>query len=158
VRQIFDCFFADKNLFIGLEPGYGVGKYQVARKGVLIMTNWEREDNPIDKELKSCMNDPEHYSTYGMMECEQKAYDAWDKELNVVYKQLMSELGPKEQQDLKEDQRNWLKFRDSELKFTGDIYGQKEGTMWKPMAIDASAEIIKDRTLQLHHRLDVLNE
>jgi uncharacterized protein YecT (DUF1311 family) len=122
------------------------------------MTDWERDNNPIDKELNSCLNDPEHYSTAGMVDCEQRAYTAWDRELNSVYKELFSKLGPAEQKDLKEGQRNWLKFRDSELKFSDDIYEQKQGTMWAPMSVDASAEIVKDRVLQLHHRLDVLNE
>jgi uncharacterized protein YecT (DUF1311 family) len=119
------------------------------------MTNWERDDNPIDKELKSCLNNPENYSTMGMVECERNAYQSWDKELNNVYKDLMSRLTPEGQKDLREDQRNWLKFRDSELNFIGDIYGAKQGTMFRPMEADAAAELVKDRTLQLHHRLDV---
>lgn len=122
------------------------------------MTNWERDDNPVDKELRSCLENPENYSTAGMMQCEAKAYEAWDKELNNVYKDLMKELTPEGQKHLRDDQKNWLKFRDTELEFIGDIYGSKQGTMYRPMASDAAAELIKDRTLQLHHRLDVLKE
>lgn len=122
-----------------------------------MMANWERDDNPIDKELKTCLDDPEHGSTRSMVDCEQKAYEAWDKELNSVYADLIKTLPKEQQQDLREDQRNWLKFRDTEFKFIDDIYDSKQGTMFRPLKAGAATELVKDRTLQLHNRLDVLN-
>lgn len=119
------------------------------------MTEWERDNNPIDKRLQSCLN--EHPDTAGQIQCEASAYRAWDQELNSVYKQLRAQVDPATGDALKQDQQNWLKFRDTELKFISDIYNSKQGTMFAPMQADAETELVKDRALQLHHRLDVLN-
>jgi uncharacterized protein YecT (DUF1311 family) len=121
------------------------------------MTEFERDNNPIDKRLQSCLNDGPDHSTASQVQCEATAYKAWDQELNSVYKQLRTQLDPATGEELRKDQQNWLKFRDTELKFISDIYNSKQGTMFAPMQADAETELVKDRALQLHHRLDVLN-
>ena len=40
-----------------------------------------------------------------------------DKELNVAYKLLIAKLGTKQQAEIKQSQRNWVKYRDSEFDF-----------------------------------------
>jgi len=45
---------------------------------------------PIDKALDACIE--KNGSTAGMVECTDKAYAAWDKELNKNYGELMRAL------------------------------------------------------------------
>ena len=46
----------------------------------------EQTQHPIDKTLEACID--KNGSTAGMVECTDKAYAAWDKELNQNYSEL----------------------------------------------------------------------
>ncbi len=129
----------------------GVGKNEKQSKPEV---HWEDNDNPIDRKLQQCLDT--HVSTGAQSACSDDAYQAWDTELNTVYKDLMSKL-PKEQKHmLLEEQRQWLKFRDQELKFIDQIYGAKHGSMYAPMEAYAKQELVKQRALQMHHRLEIV--
>ncbi len=52
----------------------------------------EPAQHPIDKALEACID--KNGSTAGMVECTDKAYAAWDKELNKSYGELMRALKP----------------------------------------------------------------
>ncbi len=45
---------------------------------------------------------------------------AWDDELNAVYQALMKKLTPSQQEELKIEQRKWIKQRDAKLNESGD--------------------------------------
>ncbi len=121
--------------------------------------NWTSENNPIDREADRCLEDPDNYNTVAMAGCWQEAYDAWDKELNVVYKQLMnSELDPKEKEQLRSTEKDWIKWRDSELKFIDNVYAHTEGSVHIPMAAYDKADLVKQRVLQLQDRLDTIGD
>lgn len=45
---------------------------------------------------------------------------AWDDELNAVYKALMKKLTPSQQEELRAEQRKWIKKRDAKLGELGD--------------------------------------
>ena len=44
----------------------------------------------------------------------------WDTELNAVYQALMKKLTPNQQEELRAEQRKWIKRRDAELSEKGD--------------------------------------
>lgn len=75
-----------------------------------------------------------------------------DKELNTAYKLLISKLSKERQAELKDSQRNWIKFRDAEFElirnnWTRNNFGSSAG-------ISRGAyrcTIIKNRVLQLLH-------
>jgi uncharacterized protein YecT (DUF1311 family) len=63
-------------------------------------------------------------SQWEMNECSSLEYKEVDKELNDVYKQLMSKLNVSEKEKLKIEQRKWIVFRDSSAKESiSDISG-----------------------------------
>ena len=51
-----------------------------------------------------------------MVACRQKALEAWDKELNRLYTRLSGLLNTEQKQEFKEAQRNWMTYRDSQIK------------------------------------------
>ena len=55
-------------------------------------------------------------SQWEMNECADLEYKEADKELNDVYKLLMSKLDANEKEKLKTEQRKWIVFRDGSAK------------------------------------------
>ena len=119
-------------------------------------TAQEQLQHPIDKALDACID--KNGSTAGMVECTDKAYAAWDRELNKNYTQLMRQLTPAQKTVLKTAQLDWLKYRDSEFKAIDSIYDTLQGTMYIPMRIAERLEVVKRRALALAGYIDLLNE
>src|SRR5881397_914981 len=99
----------------------------------------EQIQHPIDKALEACID--KNGSTAGMVECTDKAYAAWDKELNKNYGDLMRKLATKQKEALRLSQLEWIKHRDLEFKFIDSIYDTLAGTMYIPMRIAAHMEV-----------------
>jgi uncharacterized protein YecT (DUF1311 family) len=116
----------------------------------------EKEDNPIDKALERCLD--KNGSTAGSVDCIDKAYQAWDKELNRAYNELMGTLSAEAKQSLKAAQTEWIKYRDLEFKLTDSVYSSMQGTMYIPMHADHRMEIVKKRALELKGYLDLLKD
>ncbi len=113
--------------------------------------------HPIDAALDSCMNVAANQTTFGTIQCLMEAHDAWDAELNVVYKTLKNKLDDNEQQALVEAQRQWIRFRDAELEFSGRLHANMQGTMYRMMHANRVTEMTKQRMLDLQSYLDTLN-
>jgi uncharacterized protein YecT (DUF1311 family) len=113
--------------------------------------------HPIDANLENCLAKEMNYTTAGMLDCTQKAYNEWDNELNSVYKKLMLKLSDNEKSTLKKSQVEWIMFRDLEFKNIDSIYDKLEGTMYIPMKLNEKMEIVRRRTLQLDGYLLLLN-
>lgn len=88
------------------------------------------------------------YATY-------ESYEAWDKELNKVYKLLMSKLPQKQQASLRQEQREWLKKRDREAEKSGKEF--EGGTYEDIMYTAGLSRETKQRTIELAKRYDRLN-
>ncbi len=121
-----------------------------------LSTAQEQPQHPIDKALDACID--KNGSTAGMVECTDKAYAAWDKELNKNYGELMRALKPKQKEALRLAQLEWIKYRDLEFKSIDSVYDTLEGTMYIPMRISAHLEVIKKRALELKDRVDLVKE
>ena len=104
-----------------------------------------------DEDLEACLSKQENYSTAGMANCTNEGSVNWDKELNQIYKKLMSKLTPEGKESLKQSQRQWIKFRDNEYQFIADMYDRREfsGTMYIPMRSMDVMQVTKKRTLEL---------
>ena len=72
--------------------------------------------------------------------------EKWDIELNKVYKLLISKLSENQKQELKIEQRKWIKNRDEEIENTGDNLVQA----------DIFYNLTKERTLELASLYDKL--
>ena len=64
-----------------------------------------------------------------MVECTDKAYAAWDKELNKNYVELMQTLKPGQKEALRLAELEWIKYRDLDFKLIDSIYDTMQGTM-----------------------------
>ncbi len=135
-------------------------KLLLALISILLLTSLstaqEPTQHPIDKALDACID--KNGSTAGMVECTDKAYAAWDKELNKNYGELMRALNPKQKEALRLAQLEWIKYRDLEFKSIDSIYDTMEGTMYIPMRISAHLEVIKKRALELSNYLELIKE
>jgi len=121
-----------------------------------LSTAQEQPQHPIDKALDACID--KNGSTAGMVECTDKAYAAWDKELNKNYGELMRAFNPKQKEALRLAQLEWIKYRDLEFKSIDSVYDTLQGTMYIPMRISAHLEVIKKRALELKDRLDLIKD
>jgi uncharacterized protein YecT (DUF1311 family) len=116
----------------------------------------EPTQHPIDKALDACID--RNGSTAGMVECTDKAYAAWDKELNKNYGELMRTVKPKQKEALRLSQLEWIKHRDLEFKFIDSMFDTFQGTMYIPMRVGAHLDVIKQRAIALKSHLDVYQD
>ena len=116
----------------------------------------EPAQHPIDKALDACID--KNGSTAGMVECTDKAYAAWDKELNKNYSELMRTLNPKQKEALRLSQLEWIKHRDLEFKFLDSMFDTFQGTMYIPMRVGARLDIIKGRAVELKQNLELYQD
>src|SRR5258707_13549780 len=86
----------------------------------------EQTQHPIDKALEACTD--KNGSTAGMVQCTDRAYAAWDKELNKNYGLLMQNLKPQQKDALKAAQLEWIKQRELEFNFIDSVYDALQGT------------------------------
>ena len=101
----------------------------------------------IDSTLGKCIaKDP---SDAGMINCLQKAETDWDKELNKYYKLLLIKLDTSQQKKCRDAQRQWLMYKDKEVKFFSDIFSKKDGSMWNLLIADKRMQIIRQRAVEL---------
>lgn len=103
----------------------------------------------IDRDCEKCLSIDENGTTQGMIECHAAARDAWDKEMNKYYKQLMPFLQPIEKEQLKKAQKNWLAYRDNEFLFMGELCDPSQGTFARVYSVARQVEIVRQRALEL---------
>lgn len=100
-------------------------------------------DTWIEKELEK------DGTTLGQCSALWEATEKWDTELNASYRRLMNKLGTQEAQKLKEAERAWIKFKDSDITFMGSIYSLKDGTLYKVSHSGDVMNITQSRALEL---------
>ena len=103
----------------------------------------------IDINLTDCLATGENQTTYGMIQCIDTAYAAWDVELNKYYKLLMTVLTEEEKEKLKTAQKAWITMRDADIAFIGLYSENLEGSMYCVSANYHTMEIMRLRALQL---------
>lgn len=86
-------------------------------------------------------------STYALKKVEDDRYEAWDELLNEVYGVLQEQLPTEKKEQLRTEQRNWIKFRDdsaleASLKYKG---GTQEHLEYSAV----SAALTEDRCFEL---------
>lgn len=83
------------------------------------------------------------------------AYEKFlDRELNAAYAQLLAQLNDKGQQNLRESQRKWLKYRNTEFSFIAQNWTKENfGSSSVISRGDYRAKLIKDRVETLFQYL-----
>ncbi|WP_194788929.1 lysozyme inhibitor LprI family protein [Pseudomonas sp. UFMG81] len=89
-------------------------------------------------------------STVAMGACIQAETQLQDDRLNRVYKQLMAKLDGQRQKDLREVQRNWLKYRDGHCAFLGKL---DNGSIYRIEGAMCVMDTTKDRAAELERVL-----
>ena len=107
------------------------------------------DPDPLDAALDACLAKPEALSTPGMVECADAAIRRWDKRLNEVYQQVMTDLDPKSQELLRASQRRWVAFREAEHQAMGGPWRQDRGTIICVLTANADLSAIKERVQEL---------
>lgn len=93
----------------------------------------------------------------------EEAYQAWDKELNKVYKLLMSELPDSQKTKLRNEERAWLKSMDNEIKrVVYEECGSEDesgcGSIIVLTKIGIKLDMTKERTVELARMYDELHK
>ncbi len=97
----------------------------------------------------------EDSSTAGMKEALKELEKGYDGLLNKYYQTLITSIEKEEDiKTLRESQRSWIKFRDSEKKLVSALAMQEYeksggGTIWSIVKLSADTEITKRRLIDL---------
>ena len=111
--------------------------------------------NPIDHdyevEFNEFQNSKEIITTLEWGAFESKYTEIWDKELNQIYKTLLSKLDREPREALIESQKEWLQYHLKETKFVEEtfIYNGYLGSRGSVSLTTAIRERIRERTMQL---------
>lgn len=112
--------------------------------------------HPID--VKTEAAEEKAMSTAEQRDTQIDSLKLWDAEMNRVYGKLKKQLKPATFAALQVAQRDWLKYRDSQIKFLDELYSEFEGTMYIPMHAAAVKQITRARALELIHLLEIHGE
>jgi len=103
----------------------------------------------------------DNIKTSDMINAENRKYEAWNKEMNIIYKKLLNKIEETRKEystDYKnaliKSQKSWLQFRDNEAIFSSMQY--KEGSQERLEYIAKKAELTKIRVLELVKYYDEL--
>jgi uncharacterized protein YecT (DUF1311 family) len=108
----------------------------------------------IETALVRCLESEDGQSNQGMIGCTLQAYEANDRVLNRVYKDIVAELKAQNDADarttlarLQKAQRAWIAFRDA----NSDLHGTMmlNGSGERLVAISASNSMVTARVLEL---------
>jgi uncharacterized protein YecT (DUF1311 family) len=116
----------------------------------------DEDKHPLDAKIDAAADKAN--STLETREAYDNGLKLWDAELNRCYGQLKKKLKPEVFASLQAAQRQWLVYRDSQIKFIDQFYAQFDGTMYIPMRSAAVMEVTRARALELYHRLEVLKD
>jgi len=101
------------------------------------------------------------FSTVGMSNSVNELNRQYDQLLNTYYQKLLAKLKDSDKEILKQAQRNWTQFRDSELKLINllseDIYSGG-GTMQTNRRSARSLYLTKKRLIELYQYLMEVND
>lgn len=103
--------------------------------------------NTKKREMDELRNNPEDDSTYAMKKVEGERYKAWDDLLNEIYGVLQKQLSSEEMEQLKQEQREWIKNRDSKAKEASLKY--EGGTMEQLEYVAVLADLTEERCFAL---------
>lgn len=80
-------------------------------------------------------------------ECAYNAYQAADRRLNQVYRNLYNRVSGNERQELIKAEQAWIKFRDTNCSF--EVYSSRQGSGYSGFLSNCLERMTKERTKQL---------
>ena len=82
----------------------------------------------------------------------------WDKELNIVYQKIMKIANPVTKNKLRNAQRAWIKFRNSEIENSYYVNNPDGGSMGILFSLNTAAKLTEERAVQLAEMYDALDK
>lgn len=92
-------------------------------------------------------------NTAELKQCWQEEYQKADKELNILYAQLMTKLDAEGKEKLKKAQRIWIQFRDADAEFSADR--NRGGTFAGVAQIGTLGDLTRQRIKELKVQLEI---
>lgn len=99
-----------------------------------------------------CQDEPEGWTTVGMVNCLERETAWWDARLNENYAAVLETLDDERTASLRKAQRAWLAFRDAECGFQYDYW--REGTIRSVFGSSCMLELTARRAIDISHFLD----
>ena len=87
-----------------------------------------------------------------------KTEEEWDKELNIVYQKIMKVADPVTKNKLRNAQRAWIKFRNSEIENSYYVNNPDGGSMGILFSLNTAAKLTEERAVQLAEMYDALDK
>ena len=87
-----------------------------------------------------------------------KTEEEWDKELNIVYQKIMKVADPVTKNKLRDAQRAWIKFRDSEVEKSYYTNNPNAGSIGILFSLNTAAKLTEERAVQLAEMYDALDK
>ena len=87
-----------------------------------------------------------------------KTEEEWDKELNIVYQKIMKAADAVTKNKLRNAQRAWIKFRDSEVEKSYYTNNPNGGSMGILFSLNTAAKLTEERAVQLAEMYDALDK
>lgn len=103
--------------------------------------------NTIESGIKKDFPNSYSDTTVKMKEALGEAYKRWDYALNEIYGDLKKELKPDEMKELKNEQINWITYRDNTAKKESQEF--KGGTLEGVQYIESMGRVTKERCYEL---------
>jgi len=128
---------------------------------VMVLASGARAAPPADATetaLDKCLATDDGASTGGQTACIDVALRAYDQRLNLAYQGLLKTLPAAPAQRLRQSQRAWVAFRDSERAAQDALFATTEGTMFVPMQAHAAMSLTRDRALRLESYLWIVRD
>ena len=85
-----------------------------------------------------------------------KTEEEWDKELNIVYQKIMKIANPVTKNKLRNAQRAWIKFRNSEIENSYYVNNPDGGSRGVLFSLYTAAKLTEERTVYLAEIYDAL--
>jgi uncharacterized protein YecT (DUF1311 family) len=104
--------------------------------------------SPIAQRQPNC-NSPQ--TDIEIKECIRLRYEAADRLLNDVYKQLLSKLSREERSLLAEAQQGWIQLRDKNCEF--EVYGSRGASGYRGFLNECLERMTQQRTAELEKYL-----
>ncbi|MEZ3501663.1 lysozyme inhibitor LprI family protein [Pantoea sp. KPR_PJ] len=122
-------------------------KKGIAAVALLLSSPALAQQNPIDLALAQCLNDAT--STVAMVSCYDRASQAWDREMNIHYNQLINSLSGEPATALRRTQRQWLAYRDSWQAASRAFFTRTQGSMAQIAVAGQGVDLVRNQALML---------
>ncbi|SES18249.1 Uncharacterized conserved protein YecT, DUF1311 family [Gracilibacillus ureilyticus] len=128
-------------------PTNETNKEDTDTSAVSLKEEYLQKLNAAKQEMDKMQENPEDSSTYALKKIEGERFDVWDGLLNEVYGVLQDQLSHDKMEQLREEQREWIEYRDNTAKEASLQY--EGGTMEQLEYVAVMNDLTEDRTFEL---------